>query len=98
MKYAVIPVVKDQETNRAIQALAQNVNTVAKRFLEIYTVTATINSAADTKVDHKLGRVPVGFSVVDSTADIRVWRTALSTETTLTLRSNVTSAVTLLIF
>ena len=98
MKSATIPVVKDQETNRAIQALAQNINAVSKKYIEIYTLTVAVFASVGTTINHKLGRTPIGFTVVDCTGDIRVWRTQASTESTITIQSSVNGTVTILLF
>jgi hypothetical protein len=98
MKAATVPVVKDQEVNRAIQALAQNFNAVAKKNIEIYTITISLFASFGTAVNHRLGRVPAGFFIVDCTGDIRVWRTKAATESTITLQSSVDGTVTLLLF
>lgn len=48
-------------------------------------------------VQHNLGRIPVGFLVVDKTANLDVWRgTTASTETDLTLQSDVANETILL--
>lgn len=49
-------------------------------------------------VRHSLGRVPKGFILVDSTADIRVWRSGSATATSLPLIANAAATVSLWIF
>lgn len=50
-------------------------------------------------VNHTLGRVPIGFHCVDSDKDVRVFRTAPPTVTTLTLQpTDRTASVTLYVF
>lgn len=50
-------------------------------------------------VNHSLGRMPIGFHCVDSDKDVRVFRTAPPTATTLTLgTTDRTASVTLYIF
>ncbi len=98
MKHVSLPQIADQTVNRAVQELGSAVNNVAKKFLEIYTITAAVKASVATSINHKLGRVPVGFFVVDCSGDIRVWRTAASTSTTISLQSSVDGTVTLILF
>ena len=98
MKFAPVPLVKDQETNRALQSISQVLQNIARSFLGIYTLPASLKASVATKIEHKLGRVPVGFFVVDCAGDVRVWRAGVSTGTTITLQSSVDATVTILIF
>ena len=61
-------------------------------------VSATTDATPSTDfiVTHNLGRVPVGFFVVDKTANLDVWRNGAATTTALTLRSDVGSETILL--
>lgn len=55
--------------------------------------------SATTTIQHKLGRQPIGFHVVDSDADVRVYRTAPPDADTITLNcTDHNASVTLYIF
>lgn len=51
-----------------------------------------------TEIKHLLGRKPKGFVVVDKDADARVWRSATSTSTLLTLRASAAVTVSLWVY
>lgn len=56
-------------------------------------------AVGDLSVVHELGRQPIGFHVVDSDKDVRVFRTAAPTQQLLTLKpTDITASVTLYIF
>jgi hypothetical protein len=54
-------------------------------------------STTATKINHKLGRLPQGWIVVDKNADARVWSTA-KTKSTLTLTASATCTVSLWVY
>ena len=50
------------------------------------------------QVRHSLGRVPKGFILIDSIADVRVWRSGDFTPTSIPLIANAAATVSLWIF
>lgn len=60
-------------------------------------VSSAIGTSA-TRVSHKLGRPPIGFILVDSSADVRVWRSGLSSAQHIFLVANTPATVSLWIF
>lgn len=55
-------------------------------------------TTAVTRVRHNLGRTPIGFLVIDRTADARVYRSGAATPQHLPLIASVAATVSLWIF
>ena len=58
------------------------------------TITALVTTS-NTTVPHQLGRVPVGWQVIDLDANAVVWRVAASTNDHIFLRASANANVTL---
>lgn len=54
--------------------------------------------ASATKIDHRLGRKPQGFYIIDKTSDSNVWRSAPFDDLYLTLTSSSPTTISLWIF
>ena len=61
------------------------------------TLTLTFPGAGVVVANHKLGRQPVGWVVVDKSATADVWRTAWTT-TTISLQASAATAVSVVVY
>lgn len=88
----------DRDLNRVQDQVFQALNPVLKNVLidsvQINDIQIT-TSGVD--IDHGLGRVPLGWFVVDSTASATVWRTAW-TDRILSLDASGTATISIVVF
>jgi hypothetical protein len=54
--------------------------------------------SGDNVINHKLGRTPQGYIIVDNNAAVQVYRSAAFNDLTLTLHSNGAAVISLLVF
>ena len=89
---------KDPVLNR-IQAELQKLNVpIGSEIIYGNRVIATLKAAGPTNVNHGLARRPLGFFIVDSTADVRCWRVGPATNLVLPVQSSADADVTLWVF
>jgi hypothetical protein len=76
-----------------------NIKTVIRELqvdlLKYISIEATVNGA--TEIEHKLGRVPLGWFVIDKDADTNIWKVSADTQK-ITLTSSVSVNIKLLLF
>ncbi len=104
---STIPSFKRLQTGEELlQRLQDNIGSVLDALTKsdiskVNIVTVDIDSASTTAVQHGMGRPPLGFVLVNSTADTRVWRDATKTQALdklLYIATNQSGTVTLLVF
>ena len=89
----------DQLSNRTQDATSEAFRLLQSQnpVLESQTLQVSL-SATPLQIAHRLGRVPVGYLVVDRDADRNVWTSAAATDRFLTLVSSGSVTVKLFIF
>jgi hypothetical protein len=94
-----LPQVSDVVLQRALGLIGSAVNFVLSEFLQVALVTVTLDTST-VAVRHGLGRVPRGFLLARSSADVRVWEdtTVAATVTEISLVASSAESVTLLMF
>lgn len=93
---------QDQALMQVQDSVAESVQSLTKiPILESNLLTNISIGTTATAVDHGLGRQPFGFIVVDSTANVQVWRSSTPSEAPsklLMLQASSAATVSLLIF
>lgn len=89
----------DQLSNRTQDAITEAFRLLQSQnpVLESQTLQVSL-SATPLQIAHRLGRVPVGYLVVDRDADRNVWTSTAATDRFLTLVSSGSVTVKLFIF
>ena len=91
-------VVKDRDLMDVQSQIASTFNPLLKLSILDYVPIQDVKvTAAGVDVEHLLARKPLGWYVVDNTADARVWRTDWN-ERSITLRSSADTTISIIVF
>lgn len=88
---------KDQDLMRLQTNIAAAIEQIIRREILDYVIIDAAVSATATSFNHGLGRLPVGWIVIDKDATADVWSTAKDVRS-ITLQTSLTANIKLLIF
>ena len=88
----------DPQTSRLQENIKQFVNNLNQSiFINGILIESVVIGTGDTKIEHKLGRVPKGFFVTDLAVNTNIWRTGFD-KRFITLRAGTSATVSLWVF
>jgi len=89
---------KNEETNALQENVYQFVNQINPVISSGVLLTSISVGVSPLKIEHKLGRVPQGFYVVDKNSNSNVWRSSASDNRYITLSASAPSTISLWVF
>lgn len=91
----------DPDLSKVQDSVVEVLNDLSRQQLLNYVIIQDLTvSTSVTSVSHTLGRVPTGFMIVKSNADLRVWEpsTSVAPKQLINIQANASGIVSLLIF
>lgn len=89
---------KDEETNALQENVYQFLNQINPVITSGVLITSVNVGTSPSKIEHKLGRTPQGFYVVDKNSNSNVWRSSISDNRYLTLTASTPSTISIWVF